>query len=221
MKRTLYVLSIFIILVVACSKQKNEEQDGNYHWLEGVKIPFLVMDGEFLVIYYSADRDMLENECAIAGIELSEGRPRNVYPIDNTASPIYDYYVDKREHFEEIIKMETAYITGSYEQAADILSSSLIVYWSPFYSSDWLSEPAPVGDIIWVTLKSMKDLPLLEQLAMENFVEIVGAYKYIPTIYTLCCTKRSKGGILEMSDLFYESRLFERVVPGIHYAYAY
>lgn len=56
---------------------------------------------------------------------------------------------------------------------------------------------------------------MLESLAQENNVEILGHLRYLELSYILSCTKGSAGNSLQMANLFYETELFEYAAPDI------
>ncbi len=58
-----------------------------------------------------------------------------------------------------------------------------------------------------IKLKRVADLGILEKLANENSVEMLGSNEYLERWYELACSSQSKGNSLEMANLFYESGL--------------
>ncbi len=72
-----------------------------------------------------------------------------------------------------------------------------------------------MSQYIYVKLKQEKDVTILESLASENMVEVIGNDKFMPLWYILSCDKSSKGNALEMANLFYESGYFESAEPDL------
>lgn len=64
-------------------------------------------------------------------------------------------------------------------------------------------------------LKGEHDFKVLEDLAKESKVEIVGNDSFMPLWYVLSCDKNSKGNALEMANLFYETGKFMAAQPDL------
>ena len=96
------------------------------------------------------------------------------------------------------------------EQLKDAKTS----YSMPVFQTDKGSE-VEISCFFYVRLHKEEDVKLLEKLATENNVEIVGNDKYMPLWYILMCTNKSKGNTLEMSNLFGSANLFKGVLPDI------
>ena len=80
-------------------------------------------------------------------------------------------------------------------------------------------EEIYLGVIFYVKLHKEEDLPLLEKLAEEYNVNIVGHNSYMPLWYTLLCDKDSHGNALTIANEFYETGLFEHSEPDLMHAY--
>ena len=94
------------------------------------------------------------------------------------------------------------------EQLKDAKTS----YSMPVFQTDKGSE-VEISCFFYVRLHKEEDVKLLEKLATENNVEIVGNDKYMPLWYILMCTNKSKGNTLEMANLFYETKMFSVSEP--------
>jgi len=85
--------------------------------------------------------------------------------------------------------------------------SELIEYVSPAVINS-NNDTLNFSNLFYVRLRDEKDVELLEKMAKETNVEILGNNEFMPLWFTLSCNKNSKGNALEMANLFYESRLF-------------
>jgi subtilisin family serine protease len=69
--------------------------------------------------------------------------------------------------------------------------------------------------LFYLKLNKAEDLNILENMAKENGITILGNDKYMPLWYLLSCSKESKGNAMQMANLFYESRLFASSQPDL------
>jgi len=92
------------------------------------------------------------------------------------------------------------------------LSSSIISYHAPFFYSETQVEIG-LTHLFYVKLQKEEDLRILEKLASDNSISILGNNEFMPLWHTLSCDRNSKGNALEMANLFYESNFFEASEP--------
>ncbi len=88
-----------------------------------------------------------------------------------------------------------------------------ILYVAPFFKIN--GKELGLSNYFYVKLKDGNDFKLLEKMAVENRVEIVGHDVYMPKWYLLSCDKLSKGNALDLANLFYESGQFEEAQPDL------
>lgn len=69
----------------------------------------------------------------------------------------------------------------------------------------------------YVKLKSPETVSLLEEMAAEYHIDIVGCNEYMPLWYTLSCTNSSLLSSIDAANAFYESGLFELSEPEFSY----
>ncbi|MDD3267672.1 MAG: S8 family serine peptidase, partial [Burkholderiales bacterium] len=94
------------------------------------------------------------------------------------------------------------------------LSDTNIDYSAPFFLTQD-STVIGLSHLFYVKLKNSDDVILLESIAKENNVSILGNNQYMPLWFTLSCSKESTGNALQMANLFYESKLFSASEPDI------
>ncbi|MGE0930303.1 S8 family serine peptidase [Peijinzhouia sedimentorum] len=95
--------------------------------------------------------------------------------------------------------------------AAETIISPEIIYIAPSFKVN--GEVIGLSQFFYVKLKQEQDIDLLEQLANENGVEIVGNDSFMPLWFILACDKNSKGNALEVANRFYESGNFLSAQP--------
>ncbi len=66
-----------------------------------------------------------------------------------------------------------------------------------------------------VKLKQAEDIDILQELATEHNISIVGNNQFMPLWYTLACNKTTNKNALEAANLFYETDLFAYAEPDL------
>jgi len=92
-------------------------------------------------------------------------------------------------------------------------SDSEVLYQSPCYIYN--NEKIGVSHLVYVQLKHEKDISILQELAKELNVSIIGNNEYLPLWYTLYCTNESKYNSVNTSAKLYETGLFKACEPGL------
>ena len=123
----------------------------------------------------------------------------------------------EKSYIKAGLKLHKDYKEKDYKWAIDSGSNiskpvNSAIYQTYFYI---VEDGVAVGlsHLFYVQLKDSVDIALLEKLAFENNVEIVGNNEFMPLWYTLSCSNKSNGNALEMANLFYETMLFEVCEP--------
>lgn len=88
-----------------------------------------------------------------------------------------------------------------------------IIYAAPFFHAN--GKEVGLSQFFYVKLKGEHDFKVLENLAKESKVEIVGNDSFMPLWYVLSCDNNSKGNALEMANLFYETGKFMAAQPDL------
>jgi subtilisin family serine protease len=131
---------------------------------------------------------------------------------DNTVNTLMPY--------DDNNKNETrnwAVMANTLDQLSDslvLLSSATVLYTAPFFTT-LQGDEAGLSHLFYVRLFRAEDIGLLEALARETHVNIIGRNKFMSLWYTLYCTKYSDGNALEMANSFYESGLFKAAEPDL------
>lgn len=220
MKKIL-LLSTLALLLSACNKtEKNDEclllgtRSTNfgatyYYLLDGLRIPVQQMDGKFYVMFYTTNESEIRSELSRVGVELII--KEEIKDINNQLA--YSYYMTG-SGVKRFAHYRTAIIESSYEKAATALAHTL--YWAPYYrdeSKQTGTEEFGITNLFYVKIRG--SIEALVNLTMEHSVEMIGANKYLQGWYVLGCTNLSKGDALEMTNIFYDSGLFENVATDV------
>ncbi|MCL2727411.1 MAG: hypothetical protein FWD56_03415 [Bacteroidales bacterium] len=219
-KKLLFFSFLSMAILVGCNKSENQPEDEtsttrsinfndvSYYLLDGQKIPVRKNDGKFYVMFHTSEVGKITEQLSKVDIKLknlTDVQGINLYSINVIGSG-----VNKFSDFK------SATIEGEYETVKLALSHTL--YWAPYYQFlerfEGIDEFG-ITNLFYVKLKSLKDMDLLMKLAKENLVELIGSDKFLYGWYLLACTNHSKGDALEMTNLFFESGLFENASTDV------
>lgn len=172
-----------------------------YYWANGKKYPLeLYPEKQYILIQG-------QNKSAIAeSIEVSE---ENISAIE----PIVVSRTINTQRASKPLKNDLywAFVNDPIDKAK--VQSSDIIYAAPSFLVN--GNEISLSQYFYVKLKQEKDIEILESLARESLVEIVGNDSFMPLWYILSCDKNSKGNALEMANLFYESGYFDSAEPDL------
>ena len=195
--KKLYAI-IFLLFSVLSLDAQND-----YYWYKGNKIPLIKNSNKKFILFEDVrDSTELKNVLNNSGIKILK------YGKSDLANSLVPY--NQRE-----IKIENwATINGNFNVDKNFNDLTQIKYESSFYTTKNGSE-AGLSHLFYVKLKNEEDLSVLEKLAVENTVEILGQNKFMPLWFTLSCSNESNGDALEMANLFYETQLFAASEPNL------
>jgi hypothetical protein len=154
------------------------------------------MNDKFYIMYEPANEMKLKAEFVRSGVHFNvekdydDPQIADVRKLETTRFP----------------GLKTATIEGGYEKIISALPH--VVYSAPYYRTD-IGE-GRLTHRFSIALKQETDVKILEELAKENSVEMLGVSEF-DGWYELACTNLSAGNSLEMANLFYETGLFESV----------
>jgi subtilisin family serine protease len=100
------------------------------------------------------------------------------------------------------------------EAIPDLTREEFVLYQAPYFLTKDGKE-AGLSNLFYLKLNKAEDLNILENMAKENGVTVLGNDTYMPLWYLLSCSKESKGNAMQMANLFYESRLFASSQPDL------
>lgn len=217
MRKTLFSLIIFTILLGSCSKEPAIHTCNfiNYKYYHAAKEYLGELSNDYIVIGCDTSYDSTEIQHLIYS---------KSYFDKNYKYTIYNFPNHK---FKEIPLKFTN--PKSCEDITDIIAdlhkSSIVSY--AHYTmkakgcSDLLGRPMGnkcvqvYGSFFYVKVYDDTNLSDLIRMADSTNTQLMEALPYTTKWYKLVATKNSKGDALAMANYFFESRLFEASEPGI------
>ncbi|MGQ7868298.1 S8 family serine peptidase [Sunxiuqinia sp. sy24] len=195
-------MKIVIILGIIFASLNLFGQSDSYYWYKGEKVHLKEVKNKKFVLYESRHEDQV-----IADLNKYSLKVLKKYK-DNSISAL-DKLKKEKEDLSWLIVEKQQEMNGFVDSF-----SKQVLYVSSFLLTQDDSEVG-LSHLFYVKLKNAGDIKLLEGLAVENNVEILGKNKFMPLWYTLACSKDSKGNSLEMANLFYESGRFHSSEPDL------
>lgn len=172
-----------------------------YYWANGVKYPLELYSEKQYVLMQG------QNKIALAqGLEVSEQNISEIKPI-SISKTINRLKASKPLEND----LYWAFVDSPIDKAK--VDSSDLIYAAPSFLVN--GKEISLSQYFYVKLKQENDIKILESLARENLVEIVGNDSFMPLWYILSCDKNSKGNALEMANIFYESGHFVSAQPDL------
>ncbi|MGE8290056.1 MAG: S8 family serine peptidase [Sphingobacterium sp.] len=181
---------------------KKDNASENYYYYKGKKI-FLKPNKEFIFVNYS--------KTASLNVETAQLRETAKGLKSFSGKSFVNQSADKTFYWKEM-KLNNLSEIEYNDQVKKLQASPNIETVSPYFF-DASGQKIGLSNFFYVKLKKEADLPLLEQKARENHLSIVEKNKFMPLWYTLTCTKETLKNALEISNLFFESGLFEYAEP--------
>ncbi|GAB3413015.1 S8 family serine peptidase [Niabella aquatica] len=208
------LLPAIFILGFGCAKTKDLAADADlkntdarsvtsfsdYYWYKGKQIPINKNPGKKYILFNAANEATVYAALSGKGIKLQQkAETLSLSPSIRKSN----------NRLQGTLKWA---IVESMVSLASVDSS--ILYEGPFFTTMDGSE-AGLSHLLYVKLKSEKDIAYLLKLADENKAEIIGNDKNMPLWYTLQCTKQSTGNALELANRLYETNLFASCQPDL------
>lgn len=175
--------------------RSHQTSSPTYYWCDGEKIPLSVNNNK---LYIVAENDIhtksLVASCASISVDV-----KDVYAEH---SIIPRQRIDTQSTQTEMI-IDTSTTEPNLDNAA---------YFAPFYKT---TDGAEIGltNILSVQISNNDDMHKLEEIANEYNLTILGNNEFDNSIIYLSCSKESKGNTLEISNIIYESGVFDFVAP--------
>lgn len=191
MKLNLYLFTFLFACLAFFGFKTN--QDGDYYWYKGKKIPLTLNESKRYILFSKkpVDTDL-----------RSIIRIKKILTTKSLVAR------------EVTLKDDERWWAVVSQKDRKIIRNELIEYEAPFFNTANGKELG-LSHLFYVKLNKLQDLSVLEKLASENSVEILGSNKFMPLWFTLACNKKSKGNALVMSNLFYKSGLFNASEPDL------
>ncbi len=188
------------LLILFCVTSSIAQE--HYYWSNGKKYALELFNENQYVLLKSNNRDLIARNLRISPQEISDverltfsktilnkGSNRFVNETD-----LYWGFISRQLDKEEIKSAEIIYAAPSFR-----LNGKLV----------------GLSNFFYVKLKQEQDFDILDRLAKENNITIVGNDSYMPLWFILSCDKNSNGNALEMANLFYEKGNFSFAEPDL------
>jgi len=192
-------LVVFIALLFFGSTIANAQE--YYYWANGKKYSLELYPDKQYILMHGQNKIAIAQELDVSESSISEIKPIIISSTINN---------DRASKPLESVQY-WAFVYSSINKAK--VQSSDIIYAAPSFLVN--GKEIGLSQYFYVKLKQEKDIEILESLAKENQVEIVGNDRFMPLWYILSCDKNSKGNALEMANLFYELGYFDSAEPDL------
>lgn len=173
----------------------------DYYWYKGQKVYLEKLNTKKFVVFdtYNDSISLKEalhlNNSSIIKFEKNNNISSNLNEYETDIPRRINWAVIEDDNFAEFNRVN-------------------VIYDAPFFMTSNNVE-AGLSNLFYVKLNISDDIVILERLAKENNVEILGNNRFMPLWYTLLCTNNSTGNALSMANFFYETQLFSASEPDL------
>ena len=170
-----------------------------YYWAYGEKYPLELYPEKHYVVVETDSKQAISQGLKIAQVKVEEIQVSSLTQAINRSN---------NNSSDNHIKWT---VVSDRLSKAQLNNSKDIIYSAPFFKVN--GKELGLSNYFYVKLKKASDIILLEEMAKENKIEIIGNDSFMPLWYVLSCSKISNGNALVMANLFYESGSFEEAQP--------
>lgn len=190
--KKLLIFMLGLVSVVATYAQ-------DYYWYDGKKMQLQEVETEYFICY--TDKTLFDY------LEKSDEA------IQNTAGISFPN-VNKQAEIDSKLNgyfysIVPATMINKISQDYDI------PYITTNYRLDGSDEDFCVSNVFHVKLKSEDDFSILQNMAEQYDVTIVGNNEFSPLWYSLICFSTKNGNAIQLANLFYESGAFSASEPDL------
>ena len=185
------------IILETANSSTQETEITDYYWYQGKKNGLKKKEGKKIIIFKQENNMKLST--ILANFKLAD------LPSEVKMSP-------KIKHSKATASPFLSLMWASVETSESLLKYSEVLYEAPYFITEDGYELG-LSHLLYVKLKSEKDVEQLTKMANKFNVEVIGNNEYMPLWYTLGCTKSSKGNALGIANIFYETGLFAEAQP--------
>lgn len=169
---------------------------------------FVVTNGLFNFSMTNSPEDLTVNDCGLSFV-------RDAVYVDSTNATLTQTNLTTPIYMTSVGFVGD--ITASrYNQIIDSLETVTNVL-QVLPSFDIGGKRVDVTNNFYVKLQSLEAVSLLEEMAAEYGITIVGNNEYMPLWYTLSCNNQSLLNSIDAANVFFESGLFEFSEPEFSY----
>lgn len=184
------------------TRADQDQESTDYYWFKDKKIPLRKVENKSFVLFKSKDENSLINALS-----------KNKISIDASKIKKYDYSGTdlSGNSAKTFIDFKCAEINIDVNIAYNYPE---IVYAAPFFKTDVYPDEFPLTNLIYVFLKEGTDIALLEEIAEQYNIGLIGKFENFQNLYVASCTKESQGNALEIANKLYDAKLFECIEPA-------
>lgn len=191
-----------LCFIFACFCISNSFAQEYYYWANGKKYPLELQADKQFILTKSATKELTAQSLGVSPVEISDLKKLVISKtIKNNTSIISKNNPD----------LYWAFVNRSLQE--ERINLSEIIYTAPSFIVN--GKQLGLSQYFYVKLNKEEDTKLLEIIAKENNVNIVGNDSFMPLWFILSCDKNSKGNALEMANLFYETGRFASAQPDL------
>jgi cell wall-associated protease len=196
---TILTLSLFTIILLSGLNCADAQE--YYYWAYGKKYPLELYSEKQYVLVQGQNKLSITQGLGISDQNISNFRPIVISRTINRS----------RQNIPARDSLYWSFVNNPIDKSK--IKSSDIIYAAPSFLVN--GKVVSLSQYFYVKIKREQDLKLLDDLAKQNRVEIVGNDSFMPLWYILSCDKNSKGNALEMANLFYETGHFSSAQPDL------
>lgn len=189
------------------------QQSDYYYYYKGNRIDLTVDSTRLNVVSEGEFRPQMSTYARAAEYIVSNVTKSYVY---NHVVPLQKQRTTNPEVYFSTLEITDGLLAVEYDALADKVKAESNV-WQVMPSFKLNGKRVDVTNNFFVKLKSSDDLNILQEMASQYGVEIVGYNKSMPLWYTLSCTSFSSVNVFEASDLLYKSDIFACCEPEFRF----
>lgn len=189
------------------------QQSDYYYYYKGNRIDLEVDSTRLNVVSEGEFRPQMSTYARAAEYTVSNVTKSYVY---NHVVPLQKQRTTNPEVYFSTLEITDGLLAVEYDALADKVKAESNV-WQVMPSFKLNGKRVDVTNNFFVKLKSSDDLNILQEMASQYGVEIVGYNKSMPLWYTLSCTSFSSVNVFEASNLLYKSDIFACCEPEFRF----
>lgn len=193
---------LFIVLffsIINCNAQENNTED--YYYYKGEKISLNINKSK-LVVFFERNTGLEQSIKREYSVSRQIGGDESILSKNNQLIG-YELKIDSEKYYD---------IYNSLKTNSKIRAIEKVV-------GD--SHPVAISNCFYVKLKNDSDSSLLIKMAKKTKTQIVRKIAYADRWYVIETNRESISNSLSVSNIFYETGLFEKVDPGFVFNFSH
>lgn len=209
------IILIFLLFAMTLVAQQKSADD-YYYYYKGDKV-YLQVDYSRVAISSTSDltANTTKSASQFSGLKMSNSKKSQTKNSIVKSAGLNIRTAEVDEYFSEF-EIANKLDNNAYSELIQTLGkSSEIIKASPCFTIQ--GKNLGLSNNFYVKLRDIKDKSLLDDLAKEHSIVVLGYNEFMPLWFTLSCVKESSLNAIEAANLFYESQLFESAEPEFMY----